>query len=144
MKLTSMKTFMCLFRVLACLLLMGTCPGGALCSSPDNHINMGHAIHAKCCNFTHVSSEGHFCFEHATTEHSAHECCQRCSDSPFHFGCGGRLILTNHTRSITFTTFTWISGVRNDAVPAKEELSPQSPGIANAAIPFLRTIILLT
>jgi hypothetical protein len=144
MKLTSMKTCMCLFRTLACLLLMGICPEGTLCSSPDNHINMGHAIHDECCNFTHVSSEDHFCFEHATTEHSAHECCQRCSDSPFHFGCGGGLILTNHTRSITFTTFTWISVVTNDTVLAKEKLSPQSLGIANSAIPFLRTIILLT
>lgn len=144
MKLTRMKTCMRLFRVLACLLLTGICPGGALCSNLDSHANFNHAIHDECCDFTHVSSESHFCFEHATTEHSAHECCQRCSDSPFHFGCGGGLILPNHTRSITFTTFTWISAVTDDAVLAKKELSPQSPGIANAAIPLLRTIILLT
>ena len=144
MKLTSMKICMCPFCALACLLLMGICPGGALCSGPDNHINMGHAIHDECCDFTHVSSEGHFCFEHATTEHLAHECCQHCSDSPFHFGCDGVLILPNQTRSITFTTFTWIGAVTNVTVLAKEELSPQSPGIANAALPFLRTVILLT
>ena len=138
-----MKTYMYLFCALACLLLTGICPGGALCSSPNSHANFNHAIHDECCDFMHVSSESHFCFEHATTEHSAHECCQRCSDSPFHFGCGGGLILTNHTRSITFTTFTWISAVTDNAVLAKEELSPQSPGIANAAIPLLRAVILL-
>ena len=144
MKLIIRKTCICFFCALACLLLMGVCPGGTSCWGPDNHVNMGHATHDQCCDSTHVSSEDRFCFEHAATEHLAHECCQHCSDSPFHFGCGGGLILPNHTRSITFTIFAWVDAVTNNTVLAKEELSPQSPGISNAAIPLLRTIILQT
>ena len=144
MKLISRKVCMCLFCALACILLMGICPGGASCSGPDNHINMGHATHDECCDSTHISSEDRFCFEHAATEHLAHECCQHCSDSHFYFGCGGELVLPNQTKSISFVAFACTSVITNNAGLVKDGLPSQLPDAANAALPFLRTVILLT
>ena len=144
MKLTSTKTCMCLFCALTGLLVMGICPGGASCSSLDSQADLWHATGQESCGYSPVSCESFLSFGCAATEHSNHECCRHCSDSHFHFGCGGGLILCNHTRSITFTTFTWIGAVTNNAVLAQGALSPQAPGISNAALPLLRTVILLT
>ena len=143
MKLTSMKTCMHLFCALACLLPMGICTGGGLCSDQDSQVDLGHAIGQECCEHTPVSGESLLSFEYPATECSRNECLD-CSDSSFCFGCDWELILPNRTRPITYTTFTCIDAVTNDAVLAKEELSPQSSGIANAALPLLRTVILLT
>lgn len=144
MKLTSMKTCMCLFCALACLLLMGVCPGGASCSGSDNHLNMGYAIHDECCGHTPVSRESFLGFECAATEHLAHECCQHCSDSPFHFICGGELFLLNQTKSIAFGAFACTVAITNNAGLAQDGLPSQSTGTANAVLPLLRTVILLT
>ena len=144
MKMTKIAMCVRLFCALACLLPMGVCPGGASCSDSEGHVDFGHAGHDDCCEFTHDSPERHFRSENAFVDHFGHECCQHCSDSPFHFGCGAGLALPNHTKSINFATFSWSGAVTNDAMGAKEELLPGSSGLTNAAIPILRTIILLT
>ena len=139
----SMKTCMCLFCTLAYLLLMGICPDGASCSDSDSHINFNHAIHDACRAFTHVSSEGHFCFERATTEHLPHKCCQHCQDFPFHFGCDRGLVMQNQTKSIAFAAFACTATITNNAGLAQDGLPSQPPGTVNAALPLLRTVILL-
>ena len=147
MKLTSMKTCVHLFCALACLLPMEICLGGVLCSNQDSQVDLGHAIGQECCGNTPVSRESFLSFECPATEYSRNECLD-CSDSPFCFGCDWGLILPNRTKPITFTTFTYMHAdfhaVTNDAVLASEELPAQSPGIANGALPLLRTVILLT
>ena len=144
MKLASTKACMCFFCALACLLLVGICPGGASCPGPDSQADVGHAIGQKCSGHTPVSCESSLYFECAATEHLAHECRQHCSDSPFHFGCGGVLVLPNQTTSITFAAFACTGAIMNNVGLAQDGLPSQSLGPANADLPFLRTVILLT
>ena len=144
MKMTCTKACVYPSCALVCLLLMGICSGGASCSGLDNQAGLGYAIGQECGGNTSVSRETVLSFRCPDTERSGQECWQHCSDSRFRFGCGGGLVLPNQTKSMTFTTFTWIGVVTNDAVLAKNGLPAQSPGTANAALPFLRTVILLT
>lgn len=144
MKLTSTKICMCLFCALACLLLMGICPGGPSCSDPDSQADLGHAIGQKCCGHTPVSHESFLSFECAATEHSNHKCCLYCSNFHFHFGCDGRLVLPNQTKSIAFAAFAGTVAIANNAGRALDGLPSQSPGAANTALSLLRTVILLT
>ena len=144
MKLTRIKTCICLFCAIACLLIIGICPGGALCLDTDSHVNFNHNIHEKCCEFTNVLSEGQFCFESAGADHLAHECCQHCSDSHFHFGCGGGVVLPNQTKSIAFVAFACIAVITNNDGLAQDRFPSRLQGLANAALPLLRTVILLT
>lgn len=144
MKLTKTKTCMRLFYALACLLLMGICPGGALCSGPASHVNFNHAIHDECCKLTHVWSESHFCIAGTATGHLNHECCQHGSNSPFHFSCGGGFVLPNHTTSSGFAVFARTGTLTCTAALAQNGLPSPSSGTAHAALPLLRTVILLT
>ena len=144
MKLTSAKTCMFIFCIMAGLLLMGICPVGASCSGPDCQVDLGPAIGLECCGHIPVSSECFLSFECVATEHSSHECCRHCPDFHFHFGGDGALVLPRQTKSIAFAAFTCTGDIANNGGLGQDGLPPQSPGLASAAIPLLRTVILLT
>ena len=141
---TNIKTCMSLICTFAGLLLMGICPEGASCASPDNQADLGHTIGQECCGNTPVSRESFPGFESAATEHSNHECCQHCSDFHFHFGCDGVLIPPSQTRSIAFAALACTGAITNNTELVQNGLPSQSPGATNAALPLLRTVILLT
>jgi len=142
--LANIKNCMRLLCALACVLVMGLCPGGASCSSSDNLVDLRHVVHHECCDFAHDSFEVRFCFDHVTAEHWDHKCCRQCPDSHFHVGCGVGLTLSNRIRPMVINTFAFIDALTNDAVLTQEDLSPQSLGLANVSLLFLRTVILLT
>ncbi|MBN2375288.1 MAG: hypothetical protein JXD22_02715 [Sedimentisphaerales bacterium] len=144
MKLTSTKTCIYLFGALAGLLLMGICPGGGSCSDPDNQAALGHALGQECCGRTPVSDEGFLSFEGEAAQHSNHECCRHCSDFHFHFGCNGVLVPPNQTRSIAFAAFACTGAITNNAELLQNGLPSQLPDTVNAALPLLRTVVLLT
>ena len=144
MKMTCTKACVYPSCALVCLLLMGICSGGASCSDLDIRAGLGYAIGQECGGNTSVSRETVLSSRCPDTERSGQECCRSFPDSSFRFGCYGGLVLPNQTKSMTLTTFTWIRVVTNDAVLANNGLPAQSPGTANAALPFLRTVVLLT
>ena len=144
MKLACTKACMNLYCALACLLPMGICPGGVLCADPDRQADLGQASGQECCGHASVSGESFSSFECPATERSRHKCCIDCSDSPSCFGCDGELILPSRTKSITLAAFVCTGAITNDAGLAQDGLPSQSSGTANAALSFLRTIILLT
>jgi hypothetical protein len=144
MKSTCTKTCVHLSCVLVCLLLLGLCPGWASCSDPESQADLGHASGQECAGHTSFSQESVRSFECPATEHSRNECCRSCSDSPFHLGCDWESVLPNRTNSITVAAFAWTGSITNNAGLGQDGLPSQSSGIANAALPLLRTVILLT
>ena len=144
MKLTNTKSCMHLFCALVCLLLLGMCPGGASCSDPESQADLGYASGQECGGHTPISRESVRSFECPATERSRQQCCRSCPDSPFRLGCGGGLVPPSQTKSITFTAFSRTGAITNNAGLGQDGLPSQSSGIANAALPLLRTVILLT
>lgn len=144
MKSTCTKACVRLSCALVCLLLLGVCPGWASCSGLESKADLGYASGQECGGHTLVSHKSFLSFKCAATEHLAHDCLQHCPDSSFHFGCGGGLALPNQTKSITFTAFVRTDAITNKAGLRQDGLPSQSSGIANAALPLLRTVILLT
>ena len=144
MKLKNANTIVCVLCALACLLLMGVCPGGAWCSVPDSQADLGHAVGEECCRHIPVWHESVLTSECEAMGNLDQKCWQHCSDCTVHFGCAAGLILPNNTRSVDSALFAWSHVITDDAVLAKEELLPQSRGMADAVIPLLRTVVLLT
>ena len=144
MESTCKKACVHLSCALVCLLLLGMCPGGASCSDPESQADLGYASGQECGGHTPISRESVRSFECPATERSRQECCRSCSDSPFHFGCGGGLVLPSQTKSITLAASVCIGAIPNDAGHAQDGLPSQSSGVTNAALPLLRTVILLT
>lgn len=145
MKLTGTKARIYLFSGLACLLLIGSCPGGAWCSGANGDVALHHAGHDESCDFRQVGPEGLSCFEHSMGEHAAHEYCQGCAVLPIHFGCRRGLVLPNQKGGVTTTALmTGLVAVLHEAGLVRDALPSPAPDIANATLGILGTIILLT